>query len=307
MRQPMKEFIREARALKGYGLFEIIHAYVYARWTYLYIATGTGESRLAKVINRLASGWRRLRGFSAPEPRTHRIPIPTALENGGKITLADTYHGKVVSLETATRLVTIHEPVQMPDLEKVIPYGLARDIILRDPDHITLLDCPCRVSRAEPCLPLDVCLIVGEPFASLVVEQHPKRSRRISPEEAVAVLKAEDERGHVHHAFFKDAMLGRFYAICNCCECCCGAIQAHSHGTPMLASSGYECRVDEALCLGCGECGGYCQFGALQVDGYTATVCAPDCMGCGVCVSKCPQGALGLVRVEARGMPLEIR
>jgi tRNA (Thr-GGU) A37 N-methylase len=26
---------------------------------------------------------------------------------------------------------------------------------------------------------------------------------------------------------YKDAMLGRFYAICNCCSCCCGAMQAH--------------------------------------------------------------------------------
>ena len=34
-------------------------------------------------------------------------------------------------------------------------------------------------------------------------------------------------------------MLGRFYAICNCCKCCCGAMQAHLNGVPMLASSGY--------------------------------------------------------------------
>jgi hypothetical protein len=26
--------------------------------------------------------------------------------------------------------------------------------------------------------------------------------------------------------YYKDAMLGRFYAICNCCACCCGAMQA---------------------------------------------------------------------------------
>jgi hypothetical protein len=25
---------------------------------------------------------------------------------------------------------------------------------------------------------------------------------------------------------YKDAMLGRFYAICNCCSCCCGAMEA---------------------------------------------------------------------------------
>jgi hypothetical protein len=26
--------------------------------------------------------------------------------------------------------------------------------------------------------------------------------------------------------YYKDAMLGRFYATCNCCSYCCGAMQA---------------------------------------------------------------------------------
>jgi ferredoxin len=182
----------------------------------------------------------------------------------------------------------------------------ARDLILKNPDHILALDCPCRSARENPCLPLDVCLIVGEPFASFVTEHHPSRSRRISVDEAVEILQAEDERGHVHHAFFKDAMLGRFYAICNCCACCCGAIQSHQRGTPMLASSGYVAHVEEDLCIGCGECQEACQFGALSLDDYQSVVDEAQCMGCGVCVSKCEQGALELVRDAGKGEPLEI-
>jgi len=154
---------------------------------------------------------------------------------------------------------------------------------------------------------LDVCLVVGEPFASFVVDHHPQRSRRITPDQAVEILKAEDERGHVHHAFFKDAMLGRFYAICNCCACCCGAMHAHQHGTPMLASSGYVCKVDEALCIGCETCAGLCQFAAIQVQDYLSQVDESLCMGCGVCVAHCDQGALSLERDPARGEPLEIQ
>ena len=192
----------------------------------------------------------------------------------GAVTFADTYHGKAVPLGAATRLVRVEQDLHLPQPERVIPYALARDIVLRDPDHIVALDCPCRASREHPCLPLDVCLIVGEPFASFTVEHHPGHARSISPDEAVEILQAEDARGHAHHAFFKDAMLGRFYAICNCCSCCCGAMHAHRGGTPMLASSGYlprRCgglraasrgcrsapsrsaigrRVDEAECLG---------------------------------------------------------
>jgi hypothetical protein len=62
-------------------------------------------------------------------------------------------------LKQATQLVTVEEEITLTDLEQVIPYTHARDIILRNPDHIAVIDCPCRVVRPEPCLPLDVCLI----------------------------------------------------------------------------------------------------------------------------------------------------
>jgi len=153
---------------------------------------------------------------------------------------------------------------------------------------------------------LDVCLLIGEPFASFVWEHHPRRSRWIDAGEAVAILQAEHERGHVHHAFFKDAMLGRFYAICNCCACCCGAMHAHRNGTPMLAASGYVSQVDSSACIGCGLCADYCQFGTLTAEDDVAVVDAGACMGCGVCVSQCTQGALTLVRDPAQGEPLEM-
>jgi Pyruvate/2-oxoacid:ferredoxin oxidoreductase delta subunit len=209
-------------------------------------------------------------------------------------------------LEKVTRLVSVREPIAVKDLEQVIPYSRARDLILKNPDHIVVLDCPCRSARANPCLPLDVCLIVGEPFASFVGEHHPERSRWITPEEAVEILHAEDERGHAHHAFFKDAMLGRFYAICNCCACCCGAIRAHRNGTPLLASSGYVSTVDDEQCIGCGDCNDFCQFFALTLTDGHAAIDTELCMGCGVCVSHCPQGALSLQRQSAKGEPLDI-
>ncbi len=107
--------------------------------------------------------------------------------------------------------------------------------------------------------------------------------------------------------YYKDAMLGRFYAICNCCSCCCGAMQAHQHGTPMLASSGYVAAVDDELCLACGSCADSCQFAAISVADGLAHIDAAACMGCGVCVNKCPQEAMSLLREPAKGEPLEIQ
>jgi ferredoxin len=290
-----KEWVKEARRIPGYSFFDLLHGYVYARWPYLYIGIGTGEHWLAKWLAPFGGWLNRL--------ITKKKPDEAAESRMG---FADTYHGKAVPLETAKRLVLINEEIKIPDLEQVIPYQRARSIIMQDPDHIVVLECPCRAARPHPCLPLDVCLIVGEPFASFVQEHHPRRSRRITRDEAVAILKAEDERGHVHHAFFKDAMLDRFYAICNCCDCCCGAIQAHRSGTPMLASSGYISRLDEDLCIGCGDCVPFCQFHALEVVDGQNHVIYEKCMGCGVCTSKCSQEALSLVRDEARGLPLEV-
>jgi len=290
-----RAFIEEARKTPGYSFLDFVHGYIYGRWTYLYIGIGKGKHPLSKHLERWGGFLDRL--ITKPKK------TESAEENIG---FADTYHGKTVPLETAKKLVLINEEIKIPDLEQVIPYKRARSIVMKNPDKIVVIDCPCRSAMENPCLPLDVCLIVGDPFASFVHEHHPERSRFITRDEAVAILKAEDERGHVHHAFFKDAMLERFYAICNCCECCCGAMHAHQTGTPMLASSGYVAQIDEDTCICCETCADYCQFGALEIGELYMQVDYEACMGCGVCVSKCDQGAIALSRDASKGIPLEI-
>lgn len=98
--------------------------------------------------------------------------------------------------------MTIQEEIIIKDLEPVIPFTRAKDIIMQNPDRIIALDCPCRSSRADPCYPLDVCLIIGDPFVSFILEHQPEKSRLISSLEAMDILKAEHERGHVHHTRF---------------------------------------------------------------------------------------------------------
>jgi Pyruvate/2-oxoacid:ferredoxin oxidoreductase delta subunit len=216
------------------------------------------------------------------------------------------YHSKVVKLDDVRVLLTINEDIELTGLERVIPYKHARDIILKNPDRIAVIDCPCRATIKNPCKPLDVCLIVGEPIVSFILDHNKENNpRQISQEEAVDIVKAEDDRGHIHTAWFKDAIGDRFFAMCNCCKCCCAPMTGHFNGVPMIASSGYVCEINEA-CNECGNCIEYCQFGALSMNSK-AVVNMKKCMGCGVCESKCPVEAISMKRDPTRSEPLDIR
>jgi ferredoxin len=286
-------FFKDSKQIPGFSLFDRLHGYVYLRWPYLYIGIAKGDHPLSNLITPV---WNILsRIWPKPDP-----------DDPERFSFADTYHGKVVPTEAASQLVTINTDIRIDDLEKIIPYAKARAIVMKNPDHIAALECPCRSVQENPCLPLDVCIIVGDPFASFIIEHHPQRARWISQAEAVSILEAERERGHVSHAFFKDAMLERFYAICNCCQCCCGAMKAHQNGTPMLASSGYVALVDGDLCIGCGDCKRTCQFNAIKVSDGISVIDRDICMGCGICEAHCTQGAVSLVRDTHKGIPLEI-
>mgnify|MGYP006281271011 CR=1 FL=1 len=291
IKESTREFYREGKKVDGYSWIDFLHGYVYGRWPYLYIAVGTGEHPLADWLRPLFNFVTGLIG-----------EWPSGKNPG--VSFADTYHGKVVPPQGARELVTVAEDISLTDLEPIIPYARAKDIILKHPDHIVALECPCRSSRDDPCLPLDVCLIVGEPFSSFILDHQTQRARAISPREALTILEEEHDRGHVHHAFFKDAMLNRFYAICNCCSCCCGAMHAQQNGTPMLTSSGYTARLEEKSCTLCGECMEICQFEAVSMMKGEIKISEEKCMGCGLCAGHCEQGAIKLQLTPEKGEPL---
>jgi ferredoxin len=257
------------------------HGYIYARFTYQYVKIGSQ--------------------FIAP-----------LLGERGKRWLATHYHGKVLPTELAQALISIQEPVPLCDLEQIIPFPIARDLVLAGPPDIAVYQCPCRQLRQNPCTPTQVCMVIGQPFVDFMIEHHPGDARRISQDEAIDLLRAEHQRGHVHTAWFKDASAGRFYAICNCCACCCGGIKAmKEHGISMIIPSGYVATIESNGCLGCGRCARGCPFGALSMTETKAgekraTLDWQACLGCGVCETLCSQGIIALVRDEGKGVPLDV-
>lgn len=268
------------KGVKAIGLrnvlnLKVIHAYVYGRWSNQYIDI---------LIN-------------------HFFP---RLKARGKQYWADHYHGKILTTEHARTLITLNRNIPLRDLEQIIPYAKARSFVLDGPPDIALYECPCRHASPNPCWPTQVCLIIGQPFVDCLLEHNPHSTRRITPAEALQVLEEEHNREHFHSAWFKDVMLDRFFAVCNCCKCCCGGVRGMMYGIPMMASSGYVAYWEKDFCGGCGTCIDRCPFEALSLDESKVVINWEKCMGCGVCVGQCPCGALSLVRDERKGVPLDV-
>ncbi len=255
--------------------FSAAHILGYGRWTDRYIAT------VLKLLPRL-------------RPKTG-------------IWWADHHHSKVLTQEHAEAIIANKQQIPLQDLEQIVPYPVARKIVLDGTPDVAAYECACRHARADSCEPTQVCMIVGQPFVDFVLEHHPNGSRRLTQEEALELLRKEHERAHLHSAWFKDLMLDRFYGICNCCKCCCGGVEVMvKYGIPVMASSGYVPQADEGVCTACGTCVDVCPFDALSLDATVVTD-REKCMGCGLCMDRCPQEALALVRDEKKGIPLDMR
>lgn len=283
-----------------------LHAYIYGRWTRQYVA----------LIRNIWS------------PQTNGL--------GGRW-LAERYHGKVITPEQAAAIVTLDHNIMEQEIEQVIPYKMARSIVLDGPPDITVYECACRASKKQSCEPTQVCMVVGQPYADFILRHHPGKSRRLGRDEALMLLREEHARGHLHSAWFKDVLDGRFYVICNCCKCCCGGIEAMMrYDAPAMISSGYVAAIDPNLCISCGKCAKVCPFEAIKktaakndlidiaADGGKIKeigsgeaprqkgdekyiVDSRICMGCAVCVTTCSKNAVSFSRDTTKPEPLDVR
>ena len=271
-----KVFCKESGWLRLLNL-QFLHGYIYLRWPSYYIHLGIDY--FAPLFKRGFLDW-----------------------------MAKHYHGKVLTYELAKAIITLNKEIPLTDLEQIIPYPTARKLVLDGSPEIIVCDCPCRSFRDNPCQPTQVCLMMGQPIVDFKLEHSPETSRLISKEEALTILEEEHSRGHIHSAWFKDVLLDRFVAICNCCKCCCAGIEAMvKYSSSIMASSGYVSQVNAELCTACGTCAEACPFNAISVNGDNAIIDWVKCLGCGVCTTQCPVGAISLIRDEKKGIPMDVR
>jgi NAD-dependent dihydropyrimidine dehydrogenase PreA subunit len=226
------------------------------------------------------------------------------------------YNAKVVGLKNAIKLATIDVDVDLEVPTTVIPFKMARKIVLEGNPAIAIGKCGCRATMPEEevkCIPYpyETCMFVGDPAVSFIAE-HGDSFRKIDSEEAVRILEDFHKRGFVQQAYFKQTLNG-FYCICNCCSCCCPSIKkvnmlldgvipfTNATGSGLVAQIGDEC-------IGCGECVEQCPYHAVKLneDETCAEIIFNRCMGCGICEGQCTTGEITMRAEPSKGGILDI-
>ena len=126
--------------------------------------------------------------------------------------------------------------------------------------------------------------------------------RKISKEQAAAILKQSEEAGLVHCSLNRQEI----DFLCNCCRCHCTILDtALSQPKPgLILNSGFYPTWNSELCEACKICIENCPTSALALSSANIPVVNLDrCIGCGICAAGCPEEAIDLVERADIQMP----
>ena len=288
----IKESTRKIFRLHGWRVDRAIHNYFYFLFYALYVKSALYLTRAVVAL------------FSRLEATKY---IPKFV--------FERYHSKVLSHGDVTKIINMDETVELGTDTSIIPYSYANKIVLREPDNLAVMDCPCKLELKDPCQPVASCIAVGRPIVDFWMDHCQKYNvRRITRAEALEIIDAHRRTGHINQAFFKVATGGSIGVICNCCPKCCVSIRATrlaqkikgAQDITMFAPSGYTVRHDADRCELCGKCVKTCNFNAIEIEDGVRVYHSEECIGCELCVENCERHALTLVLEEGGLLPLDM-
>lgn len=167
--------------------------------------------------------------------------------------------------------------------------------IIEEQEIIALAPCVCRTKSGllgESCgKPLETCFMFGANGKYYVDNG---MARFINKEEAIKIIKKNDEAGLVMQPF-NSRKAG---VMCSCCGDCCEMLGSlKKQPVPAAAvKSNYFAVVDADKCNGCEICLDRCQMEAITIGKDTADINLDRCIGCGLCATACPTDAAQLVK-----------
>ncbi len=228
--------------------------------------------------------------------------------------LYNRFHAKFISFEDVKKILSLNEDL-VADTEKnrrIIPFKYAHKIIFKDPEHIAVMDCPCK-KTIPPYISANCCIAVGRDLSTFWTDHCKKyNARKITQSEALEMVKNYRKSGHVTQAFFKVATGGVTGVICNCRPESCISLKASkitknfATGLVQSVSSGYSVKHQPQSCLQCGACLENCHSGALTLNQSGLSYDTESCFGCGLCVDACAERALALFKDPAKPLPLDV-
>lgn len=150
--------------------------------------------------------------------------------------------------------------------------------------------------------PMDICMTFGNTAASMIKHGY---ARQIDASECMELLHKAYDYNLVQ---FGENVRQEVSFICNCCSCCCEAMNAARKFGLMnpIHTTNFIPRLKAADCSGCGKCVNVCPVGAMTLvsavdpnnkNKKKAKLNEEICLGCGLCAKVCPKNEIGL---EAR-------
>jgi Pyruvate/2-oxoacid:ferredoxin oxidoreductase delta subunit len=201
------------------------------------------------------------------------------------------------------RVLPAYRAIQ--DIPGISPYDDVREI-LKAASLIAVVPCSCRRQARKKDSIIESCFQFGRSAEYAIARGS---GRKLSYEEALAVVDRAEEDGQVH--MWRNWRTLTYGLMCNCtADACVAWTPLVLHQVPIgkrAARSRFQAVVDQGLCDGCQVCIDRCQFDAIDMEKpagsrkYKAVIDAERCWGCGVCVLGCPPRALSLKLVR----PLE--
>ena len=211
-----------------------------------------------------------------------------------------------LGMDTKLGRVFVNEPVLMTEkTNHILDYERATHII-EDADFIGVGTCFCRHKNFHlgiPCklnAPMETCLTFGNVARSLA--EHGGYTRPIDKSEALEILEMSYGYNLVQMG---ENVRERPAFMCNCCGCCCEALDAVRRFAPMqpIATTNYLPKINPDECVSCGKCEKVCPILAISmqeretsVDKKKPVIDETICLGCGVCARNCPKKAITLQR-----------